>query len=137
MRRHARWRPYDRVVRPEPVSDPLTIQRVLHGAKTIAIVGLSKNFAQRAISSGSVLRRHGCRVIPVNPASRKSRGEELKSLLDVPVSVDIVNVFRAGGAARHCWARRSRSALFRLWVPVSVINEEGGRIAEAAVSWSS
>ncbi len=34
--------------------DPLTIQRVIHGAKTIAIVGLSNNHLEPAISSASI-----------------------------------------------------------------------------------
>ena len=47
--------------------DPLTIQRVLHSARTIAIVGLSKNELRASHFVGYYLKRHGYRVIPVNP----------------------------------------------------------------------
>ena len=47
--------------------DPLTIQRIIHGAKTIAIVGLSKNQMRASYFVGFYLRRHFYRVIPVNP----------------------------------------------------------------------
>ena len=78
--------------------DPLTIQRVLHNARTIAIVGLSKNELRASYFVGYYLKRHGYRVIPVNPREAEILGERsCASLLDVPVPVDIVNVFRAPG----------------------------------------
>jgi hypothetical protein len=76
--------------------DPLTIQRVLHTAKTIAIVGLSKNELRASYFVGYYLKRHGYRVIPVNPRETEILGETCyPSLLEVPVPVDVVNVFRA------------------------------------------
>jgi hypothetical protein len=41
--------------------DPLTIQRVLHSAKTIAIVGLSNNELRASYFVGYYLKRHGYR----------------------------------------------------------------------------
>ena len=112
--------------------DPLTIQRVLHSAKTIAVVGLSKNQLRASYFVGFYLRRHGYRVIAVNPREQEVFGEQSFSrLVDVPVPVDIVNVFRAPDAlpeiAREAVAIRAAT----LWCQFSVINEEGGRIAEA------
>jgi len=112
--------------------DPLTIQRVLHSSKTIAIVGLSKNQLRASHFVGFYLRRHGYRVIPVNPREPEVFGEKsYGSLLDLPVPVDIVNVFRAPdalpGIAREAVAIGART----LWCQFSVINEEGARIAEA------
>ena len=52
----------------ERYQDPLTIQRVLHSARTIAIVGLSANALRASNFVGFYLKRHGYRVIPVNPA---------------------------------------------------------------------
>jgi predicted CoA-binding protein len=112
--------------------DPLTIQRVLHNSKTIAIVGLSKNELRASYFVGFYLRRHGYRVIPVNPRESEIFGEKaFKSLADLPVPVDIVNVFRAPdalpGIAEEAVAIRAKN----LWCQFTVINEEGGRIAEA------
>ena len=111
--------------------DPLTIQRVLLGAKTIAIVGLSRNVLRASHFVGFYLRRHGYRVIPVNPREPEIFGEKsFGSLLDVPEPVDIVNVFRAPdalpGIAREAVAIGAKS----LWCQFGVINEEGARIAE-------
>jgi hypothetical protein len=92
----------------ERYQDPLTIQRVLHSAHTIAVVGLSANALRASNFVGFYLKRHGYRVIPV----------------------DVVNVFRAPDAlpaiAREAVAIKARA----LWCQFGVINEEGARIAE-------
>ena len=112
--------------------DPLTIQRVLHNAKSIAIVGLSKNQLRASYFVGFYLRRHGYRVIPVNPREREIFGEKsFNSLADVPVQVDIVNVFRAPEALPGIAKEAVAIGATSLWCQFSVINEEGGRIAEA------
>jgi hypothetical protein len=112
--------------------DPLTIQRVIHNAKTIAIVGLSKNELRASYFVGFYLRRHGYRVIPVNPRETEILGEKsFKTLADVPVPVDIVNVFRAPDALPGIAAEAVAAGARNLWCQFSVINEEGGRIAEA------
>ncbi|MBL7502621.1 CoA-binding protein [Frankia sp. CNm7] len=115
----------------ERYQDPLTIQRVLHTARTIAIVGLSNNELRASYFVGYYLKRHGYRVIPVNPRETEIIGEKCyASLLDVPVPVDIVNVFRAPAAlpaiAREAVAMRAAA----LWCQFGVINAEGALIAE-------
>ena len=112
--------------------DPLTIQRILRSAKTIAIVGLSGNHLRASYFVGFYLRRHGYQVIPVNPRETSIFGETCyPSLLDVPVPIDVVNVFRAPDAlpaiARDAVTVRAKA----LWCQFTVINEEGARIAEA------
>ena len=53
-------------------------------------------------------------------------------LVDIPVHVDIVNVFRAPDALPgDCQGMPSPSAPARLWCQFTVINEEGARIAAA------
>ena len=112
--------------------DPLTIQRVIHRAKTVAIVGLSKNELRASFFVGFYLRRHGYRVIPVNPRESQILGEEtFKSLADVPVPIDIVNVFRAPDALPGIAEEAVAVGAKNLWCQFTVINEQGGRIAEA------
>jgi uncharacterized protein len=111
--------------------DPLTIQRVLLTAGTIAIVGLSANELRASNFVGYYLKRHGYQVIPVNPRETEILGVKCyPSLLDVPVPVDVVDVFRAPdalpGIARDAVAIHAGS----LWCQFGVINEEGARIAE-------
>jgi predicted CoA-binding protein len=112
--------------------DPLTIQRIIHRAKTVAIVGLSKNELRASFFVGFYLRRHGYRVIPVNPRESQILGEEtFKSLADVPVPIDIVNVFRAPDALPGIAEEAVAVGAKNLWCQFTVINEQGGRIAEA------
>lgn len=109
----------------------LTIQRLLHTSKTIAIVGLSSNELRPSHFVGYYLKRHGYRVVPVNPRETNVLGETCYAKLqDVPVPVDIVNVFRAPdalpGIARDAVAIHAHA----LWCQFGVINEEGAKIAE-------
>jgi uncharacterized protein len=111
--------------------DPLTIQRVLHGAKTIAIVGLSKNHLRASYFVGFYLRRHGYRIIPVNPRESEILGEKsFKSLVDVPVPIDIVDVFRTPDAVPEIAREAVKVGAKALWCQFGVISEEGARIAE-------
>ena len=112
--------------------DPLTIQRALHNAKTIAIVGLSPNELRASFFVGYYLKRHGYRVIPVNPRELEILGEKsFKSLDDVPEPIDIVNVFRMPDALPAIAAEAVKIGAGNLWCQFGVINEEGARIAEA------
>jgi uncharacterized protein len=111
--------------------DPLTIQRVLLTAQTIAIVGLSGNELRASNFVGYYLRRHGYSVIPVNPRETEILGQKCyASLLDIPDPVDVVNVFRTPdavpGIAREAVAIHAGA----LWCQFGVISEEGARIAE-------
>ena len=111
--------------------DPLTIQRVLLDAKTIAVVGLSGNPLRASNFVGFYLQRHGYRVIPVNPREPEILGERsFASLRDVPVPVDIVDVFRAPAALPEIAREAVAIGAKCLWCQFTVINEEGARIAE-------
>ncbi|GAA2719169.1 CoA-binding protein [Actinocorallia aurantiaca] len=113
--------------------DPKTVQRVLHTARTIAIVGLSSNELRASYFVGYYLKRHGYRVIPVNPRETEILGEtSYPTLLDVPVPVDVVNVFRAPDALPGIARETARIGAASLWCQFGVINEEGNRIAEDA-----
>ena len=112
--------------------DPLAIQRVLYTARTVAIVGLSRNELRASYFVGYYLRRHGYTVIPVNPREPEIFGEKsFTSLLEVPVPVDIVNVFRAPAALSAIADDAVKIRAGNLWCQFGVINEEGARIAEA------
>ena len=96
-----------------PYQDPLTIQRVLHTARTIAVVGLSKNELRASYFVGYYLKRHGYRVVPVNPREQEILGET--SYPSLRAAQEAVAV-KAGA----------------LWCQFGVINDEGNRIAADA-----
>lgn len=114
-----------------PYQDPLAIQRVLHATRTVAVVGLSGNELRASHFVGYYLKRHGYRVIPVNPREKEILGEtSYASLLDVPEPVDVVDVFRASDALPGIAREAVRIGARALWCQYGVINEEGTRIAE-------
>jgi hypothetical protein len=77
------------------------------------------------------LKRHGYTVIPVNPRETEILGEKsYPSLSDVPVPVDIVNVFRAPDAVPDIAREAVAVEAGCLWCQFGVISEEGARIAE-------
>ena len=111
--------------------DPFTIQRVLHGARTIAVVGLSGNELRASNFVGYYLKRHGYEVIPVNPRETTVLGLPSRaSLADVDSPIDIVNVFRAPDALPEIAREAVAVGAGTLWSQFGVINEEGARIAE-------
>jgi predicted CoA-binding protein len=111
--------------------DPMTIQRVLHGMETVAVVGLSGNELRASNFVGYYLKRHGYRVVPVNPRESEILGETCyPSLADIPEPVDLVNVFRAPDALPDIARESVQIGATALWCQFGVINEEGARIAE-------
>jgi uncharacterized protein len=112
--------------------DPITIQRVLLTAKTVAIVGLSSKELRPSYFVGYYLKRHGYDVIPVNPRETEILGEQsYASLVDVAEPVDIVVVFREPPALPAIATDAVEIGAGTLWCQFGVINEEGARIAEA------
>jgi uncharacterized protein len=111
--------------------DPFTIQRVLHSARTVAVVGLSGNELRASNFVGYYLKRHGYRVIPVNPRETEVLGEEsVASLAEVPVPVDIVNVFRVADAVPEIAREAVAIEAGAMWCQFGVINVTGAQIAE-------
>jgi predicted CoA-binding protein len=111
--------------------DPLTVQRVLLSARTVAVVGLSANELRASNFVGAYIKRHGYTLIPVNPRESEILGERCyPRISDVPVPVDVVNVFRAPDAvpaiARDAVAIKAKA----LWCQFGVISEEGAKIAQ-------
>ena len=68
----------------------------------------------------------------MNPREPEILGaKSYKNLVDVPVPVDIVNVFRAPDALPAIAEEAVKIRAGNLWCQFGVINEEGARIAES------
>jgi uncharacterized protein len=67
----------------------------IYALKNIAVVGMSKNPEKAAHYVPKYLAEQGYNIVPVNPTSDEILGKKCyPSLLDVPVQIDIVDVFR-------------------------------------------
>ncbi len=114
------------------MNEPQTILSILHRAKTFAIVGLSPNDLRPSHFVGYYLKRHGYRIIPVNPREESILGEKsYPSLADVPEHVDVVDVFRAPEAVPEIAREAVAIGAGALWLQYGVISPEGVEIAEA------
>ncbi len=77
------------------MSNEEEIYRILKNAKTVAIVGLSRNPGKDSFGVARYLRKAGYRIIPVNPNAEEIMGERcFPRLQDIPETFDIVDVFR-------------------------------------------
>jgi predicted CoA-binding protein len=118
-----------RVVR---YSDDETVLRLL-AYDTWAVVGLTSNQGRAAYSVASWLQRQGKTVIPVNPNGETVLGAQgFRSLAEVPVPVDVVDVFRrseqAGAHADEAVAIAARG----VWFQLGVIDQAAYRRTRAA-----
>jgi predicted CoA-binding protein len=110
---------------------PSTIIETLRGARTVAIVGLSSNELRPSNFVGFYLKRHGFRVIPVNPRETEIFGEQsYGSLTEIPDKVDVVDVFRAPDAVPAIAEEAVAIGAKSLWLQYGVISPEGAAIAE-------
>jgi uncharacterized protein len=74
-------------------ADPIT--DLLRLSKTIAVVGLSANPMRPSYGVAAYLQSAGYTIIPVNPNESTVLGQKSYARLeDIPVPIDIVDVFR-------------------------------------------
>ena len=108
------------------------IRQLLASATTIAVVGASSNPER---PSNSVMRRMqqlGYRVIPVNPNETQVLGETAyASLADVPIAIDIVDVFRRAEYTPAVADDAVKVHAKTLWLQQGVWNEEAAARAKA------
>ncbi len=64
------------------------IKQILTKYKTVAVVGLSREPDKPSYEVAAYLKKHGFRIVPVNPFADEILGEKsYKSLLEVPAEV--------------------------------------------------
>jgi predicted CoA-binding protein len=72
------------------------LRDLLRSTRTIAVVGIKDDESEDAFRVPAYMQEHGYRIVPVNPKLRRVLGERAhRSLADVDVPVDLVNLFRA------------------------------------------
>jgi predicted CoA-binding protein len=97
------------------------IAHVLQTSKTIAVVGLSSKPERASYQVAAYLQRHGYRIIPVNPRETQVLGEPAYATLrDVPVAIDIVDVFRESSAVPEIVAETIAIGAKVLWLQLDI-----------------
>ena len=97
---------------------------LLRRVKTIAVVGLSPNPTRPSYGVSQAMQGFGFTIVPVHPLAREILGAKAYPRLgDIPVTIDLVNVFRRAefiaGVVDDCLAL----GLKNLWIQEGIINE--------------
>lgn len=108
------------------------LRTLLTNARTIAIVGASGNPERASYGIMQKLQKVGYTVIPVNPREPEVLGEQsYASLKDIPVPIDIVDVFRrpedTPAIADEAVAVHAKA----LWLQTGIASEEAAARATA------
>jgi hypothetical protein len=110
-----------------------TAERILREAKTIAVVGLSSNPDRSSHGVASYLRKHGYRIVPVNPNEQEVLGEKAYPRLEeIPFPVDAVDVFRRAEETPDVVRSAIAIGARAVWLQLGILNEESRRLAEDA-----
>ena len=114
------------------------IKSILEKYKTIAVVGLSTNPAKDSHRVAKYLKTKGYRIIPINPSADVILGEKCyKSLLDVPETVEIVDIFRPAKDVppivdQAIELKRRLGNPRVIWMQLGIVNEEAAKRAKNA-----
>ena len=118
------------------MNEPDLARDLLRSAKTIAVVGYSAKPDRPSNSVSAYLRRHGYRIIPVNPQLRGATIEGERAydrLVDIPTSeqVDFVDVFRRGEFLDRVVDDALASGMRAIWFQLGLGNMDAARRAES------
>jgi len=106
---------------------------VLASARTIAVVGASRDPRKAGGSVPEGLQRRGFRIIPINPFADVLFGERVyRTLAEVPEKVDLVDVFRPAADAPEIARQAVAIGAKALWLQEDIRSEEARHIAEEA-----
>lgn len=113
--------------------DDFFLRELLAGSRTVAVVGLSDRPERDSYQVAVYLKERGYRVIPVNPAVGEVLGEKAyPSLKDVPVPVDIVDVFRRPGEVLDVVQEALALKPKAVWLQLGVVSPPAAALAAEA-----
>jgi predicted CoA-binding protein len=113
--------------------DDEKLAAILRGAHTIAVVGASSKPEKSSHGIMKRLQALGYRVIPVNPNEDEVLGEKsYASLRDIPMKIDIVDVFRRAESTPPVAADAAAIGAGTLWLQLGIANDEAAAIAAQA-----
>lgn len=100
-----------------------TVGKILSECRTIAVVGLSSDPSRPSHGVAGYMRRNGYTVIAVNPNESSVFGQPAyPNLADVPVKVDLVDVFRRPDQAGYAVDDAIAIGAKAVWLQEGVID---------------
>ena len=110
------------------------IKKILSKYKTIAMVGVSKDYKKPSTIVMKYMQKYGFRVIPVNPSAKgeKILGEEVfEKLEDIKIPIDIVDVFRPSAEALTFAEKTIKIGAKVLWLQLGIRSKGAKELVES------
>lgn len=108
------------------------LRALLTTTRTIAVVGMSPKPERPSHYVAQYMREHGYTIVPVNPGHREIAGLACyPSLSEVPVAIDMVNVFRRADDTPPIAHEAVAIGAKSLWLQLGIVSTESARIAAA------
>ena len=108
------------------------IQKIF-GMNTIAVVGMSPKPERPSNYVAMYMKEKGYTIYPVNPGHREISGLRCyPNLLEIPVDLDVVNVFRRPEHILPIAKATIEICAKALWLQDGVINEAAAQLVEEA-----
>jgi len=115
------------------MTDLSRLHHILTTHRTIAVVGLSADWFRPSFFAAKYMLDHGYEVIPVNPKYPEILGRKAyASLRDIPVPVDMVDVFRKTGDVLPIAHEAIAIGARTLWQQLGVSNMQADALVRAA-----
>ena len=118
------------------------IEEILTKNKTVAVVGLSREPDKDSHRVSAYLKKHGFRIIPVNPFADEVLGEKsYKSLLDIPPgiqkTIEVVDIFRPSKDVPLIVEQTIKLKAIcgkpdAVWMQLGIVNEQAAEAAKEA-----
>jgi hypothetical protein len=109
------------------------IKTILKTSKSVASVGLSADETKDSFGVAVYLQRAGYHLIPINPRAEAILGQKVyRSVADIPVKVDVVQIFRPAPEAPAIVAQAIAIGAKVVWMQEGIVNEEAAATARAA-----
>lgn len=104
---------------------------VYNQAKTIAVVGISKDPSKISRVIADFLLEKGFKVVGVNPAINDANGISVySSLREIPFQIDVVNVFRKPETIIEIMPDVININPKVLWLQLGIVNDKVVKIAK-------
>jgi len=106
---------------------------ILKESKTIAVIGISDREDRASKYVSEYMQSEGYAIYPVNPNIDEWNGiKAFDSLADIPVKIDIVDVFRRSSQVLPLAGDAVDAGVNVIWLQQGVVNEKVADIASKA-----
>ena len=107
--------------------------KILKTFRTVAVVGLSPKSERTSFKVGAYLKKHGYKIIPVNPMAVEILGEKsYPDLSSIPEPIDAVDILRRSEEVVPVVEEAIRVGAKAVWMQEGVTSKEAADLAQDA-----